>query len=161
VTARMTLRRKDGVVYLTRWGIESRRLGGVFIHRMDAPDPGRDLHTHPWNFWSVVLWGGYAEERINVSMAVARAQWADRLNRSRRAVPARRGPLRSRSPLSVSRLGLNEAHRIVSLNGQRSWSLVVHGPHQGPWHFATPDGWVESNEYKGTARGLQRGLEVA
>lgn len=53
---RLTLRRADGEVYLNRWGIGHDRVGGVLLHRMDAPDPGVDLHDHPWWFVSIILW---------------------------------------------------------------------------------------------------------
>ena len=43
--------------YLTRWHLipENNRFN-VFLHRMNAPDPGRALHDHPWNFTTYVLW---------------------------------------------------------------------------------------------------------
>ena len=44
---RLTLRRSDGRVYLNRWGIGDDRIGGVLLHRMDAPDPGTNLHDPP------------------------------------------------------------------------------------------------------------------
>jgi cellulose synthase/poly-beta-1,6-N-acetylglucosamine synthase-like glycosyltransferase len=63
---RLTLRRADGRVYLNRWGIGHDRIGGVLLHRMDAPDPGIDLHDHPWWFASLIIKGGYTEARATI-----------------------------------------------------------------------------------------------
>lgn len=50
----------DGRTFLRRRGVDA-RLFGVLLHRIDAPDPGLDLHDHPWPFVSIVLRGGYTE----------------------------------------------------------------------------------------------------
>lgn len=63
---RLTLRRADGQVYLNRWGVGHDRVGRVLLHKMEAPDPGVDLHDHPWWFVSIVLWGGYTEQRADI-----------------------------------------------------------------------------------------------
>lgn len=137
---RIRLRRSDGRVYLDRWGIEHPKLGGVFVHRMTAPDPGKDFHDHPWIFWSLILWGGYTEYR------------AETRRPTRRIVSA------PRKSWSLRSMRLDECHRIVCLNGPVSWSLVIHGPNRRPWGFYTPDGWVGSHAYFTTPRGQQRGL---
>lgn len=52
----------DGDLYLRRWFIAG--LGTdcqVFLHAIRKPDSGRDLHDHPWDFSSRVVWGGYTE----------------------------------------------------------------------------------------------------
>jgi hypothetical protein len=59
MASRIRLRREDGRVYLNRWGFECDRIGGVFLRKMEAPDPGLDLHDHPWSFVSLILKGGY------------------------------------------------------------------------------------------------------
>lgn len=45
----------------TRWTLKT-RWGNVLLHRMYAPVEHHHYHDHPWNFWSIVLWGGYLEE---------------------------------------------------------------------------------------------------
>lgn len=56
----------DGRTFLRRRGIEHPRFGGVLVHRLDAPDPGLDLHDHPWEFVTLVLRGVYVEEAVEV-----------------------------------------------------------------------------------------------
>jgi hypothetical protein len=42
-----------------------KRLGipipGIYLHHILRSDYDRALHDHPWNFVSVILWGGYRE----------------------------------------------------------------------------------------------------
>lgn len=148
MSTRMRLRRGDGTIYLDRWGFEWKRLGGIFVHRMDGPDPGPDLHDHPWSFASLILKGGYVEKRANTR----------NLNGWRSGV---------RRPLSIRLLRLDEAHTITRLLEGRSWSLVIHGPNVRLWGFYVRNGfrngvgqygWVESTEYAASERGKARDL---
>ena len=59
---RLDLRGPDGSTFLRRRGIEHERLGGLLLHFLDGPDPGLDLHDHPWPFATLILRGGYTEE---------------------------------------------------------------------------------------------------
>lgn len=133
--ARLRLRRDDGEVYLERWGIEWKRLGGVFVHRMSAPDPGYDLHDHPWPFLAVILKGGYTERKANI-----RDPWPRKRNQNRTG--------------SLRMMRLDEAHTIERLNGATSWSLVFHGRNVRRWGFYVPlkggsrdYRWVDSVDY--------------
>lgn len=153
MTSRMRLRREDGEVYLNRWGWERDWLGGIFIHRMDAPDPGRDLHDHPWTFWSLILWGGYEEERCDVRIAPYRATMIEMWGNPQR------GWRTSRRPLSVRKFTKLECHTVTGLLKRHSWSLVIHGPRvKGRrWGFYIPVGeypftWVDHDHYDGLER---------
>jgi hypothetical protein len=155
----MRLRRVDGAVYLDRWGVEWKPLGGIFLHKMDAPDPGLDVHDHPWWFVSIILAGGYDEERSPIREAPSRAaRAAEHDARPGARPPGRRGVLTYRRPLSVRVMRLDEAHRIVRLHRRRSWSLVVHGPTRRGWGFYLPSGWMPWREYDATVRADRRDL---
>lgn len=52
---------KTGEVYLRRWYVVATPWFSVLLHKICTPDKDRDLHDHPWSFWSLVLWGGYEE----------------------------------------------------------------------------------------------------
>lgn len=129
---RLRLRRGDGQVYLDRWGWRC-PLFGVYLHRMTAPDPGIDLHDHPWSFVSVVLRGGYIEEVANVREAATLATYAE-------AWPAtcRRGVERAWRAGTVHRIRLDEAHRIIKLLRPTTWTLVLTGPNVRGWGFYEP-----------------------
>lgn len=154
MSTRFRLRRADGQVYLGRWGWEC-RWGGLFVHKMTAPDPGVDLHDHPWPFGSFILWGGYWEEREPVANAVHMAQTAEHVNTlGPHYCP--RGYIRRRSWLSWKTLGLHEAHRITGLFRKTSWSLVIHGRKRTDrkWGFFEPTGFVASHDYSTKRRDM-------
>lgn len=155
MTARMRLRREDGEVYLNRWGWERDWLGGIFLHRMDAPDPGFDLHDHPWNFWSLIVWGGYEEERSDTRQAPLFARTADAWGHW----SVTRGHVIERRALTMRRLTKLECHRVTNLFKRHSWSIVIHGPrfNRRRWGFYLPSGeyaftWVDHDAYDGLER---------
>lgn len=151
MTARFTLRRADGKVYLRRRGWECRHFG-IYVHRMDAPDPGVDLHNHPFAFMSLVLWGGYTEERCRSFFAPYVAARAERLNL------ARRGNRRHRGWLTIATTPLDHAHRIVELDRSPTWTLVIRGRKLQRWGFLLPAGWMDWEEYDRTVRAERRDL---
>jgi hypothetical protein len=113
---------------------------------MDAPDPGVDLHDHPFSFVSIILWGGYTEERCETRRASARAGNDSRGDRS------------TRRWLSVRSLRLDECHRIIALNRKVSWSLLLMGPRRRSWGFYLPTGYMPEDEYNATVRADRRDL---
>lgn len=147
----MRLRRSDGQVYLDRWGWECERFG-IFLHRMDAPDPGVDIHDHPWAFVSLVLRGGYDEERTRNDLAVGAARMAER------GLWDRRGTVRRRDWLSVASTPLNYCHRITGLHRSPTWTLVIRGRKVRRWGFYLPTGWMDWEVYDATVRADRRDL---
>lgn len=162
MSARMRLRRADGRVYLDRWGIEWKRLGGIFLHKMEAPDPGVDLHDHPWTFLSLILWGGYTEERIETRLAPNAAQVAETWKQvqPRGTWASTRGDTVHRNRLSLRVMRLDECHRITWLNRPTSWSLVIHGPNRRTWGFYLPAGYMPWREYEATVRAERRDMHA-
>lgn len=136
IRRRLRLRRADGAVYLDRWGLGT-RLCGVYLHRMTAPDPGLDLHDHPWWFCSLILRGGYTE-----ACAEARRELSDGGHGFR---TWRRG--------SVHSLGLDVCHRIIDIE-KPTWTLIFRGPVRRTWGFYTPEGWVRHTEHNAERRDL-------
>lgn len=150
---RLTLRRADGRVYLNRWSIGHDRIGSIKLHRMDAPDPGVDLHNHPWFFVSMILWGGYTELRANVLDASRFARFAEMWPGA-----SHRGIEVLRRPLSVKAMRLDECHTITALHRRVSWSLVITGPRRRRWGFFLPAGYMDERDYDATVRAERRDL---
>lgn len=149
---RLTLRRADGQVYLDRWGIGHDRIGGVLLHRMEAPDPGIDLHDHPWTFVSIVLWGGYTELRAEARLAQDFARLAENSPDCRRGTEVRR------RLGSARMMRLDECHTITRLHRRRCWTLVLKGPRRRSWGFYLPGGYMPEAQYDATVRAERRDL---
>lgn len=130
---RLRLRREDGRIYLDRWGFET-PLGGIYLHHITAPDPGFDLHDHPWWFASLIVRGGYTEAVADVR------EWDYYQGRSWRR-------------WSVHSIRLGECHRIVDVD-PGTWTLVLRGPRVRVWGFFTPAGWVRHDLYADDRRQL-------
>lgn len=149
---RLTLRRADGQVYLNRWGIGHDRIGGVYLHRMAAPDPGVDLHDHPWWFASLIVWGGYTELRADTREASMLARIADEHPTCTRGIPVHRRWLSART------MRFDECHTITTLNRPVSWSLILRGPRRRKWGFYLADGYMPEAQYDATVRAGRRDL---
>lgn len=117
MSRRLTLRH-GGRVFLDRWGLECHWFG-IFVHKIAAPDPGLDLHDHPWPFVSLILRGGYAEQ-----VAEAREPWLTHH--------------RSWGRGSVHRMPMTAAHRITFAE-PGTWTLVLRGRKSRTWGFYLAD----------------------
>ncbi len=139
------LRRLDlihgGRTFLRRRGVEHERLGGVLVHRIDAADPGLDLHDHPWPFITLVLRGGYTEEWASTDEAGLAAKLAARYPKAYRP-----GVRRSWPRWSIHRMPLDVAHRIVHAQ-PGTITLVLRTPKRREWGFYLPTGRVLWTEY--------------
>jgi hypothetical protein len=142
-----------GVPFLKRRGVDVKWFG-IYWHRLPGPDPGLDLHDHPWSAVILVGGGGYTERS-----AEARAPGIERER------TYRRGQFR--------RLRATEIHTITAVE-PGTWTLVARGPRRaktpvgpvdkrGAWGFyqPSPEGpyeWVPHTLYNYDAR---RPCEVA
>lgn len=130
----------DGEPFLQRWGVVT-RWGGFYVHHIAGPDPGMDLHDHPWAFVSIVLRGGYSHETASTEAAVtcakAAEQWPDT------CTP---GAPSHRQTGSVTRMGMRVAHRITRVE-PNTWTLVLRGPDRRIWGFYPPSGRVVWTAY--------------
>jgi hypothetical protein len=148
---RLRLRRGDGEVYLDRWGWRCHWFG-VYLHRMTAPDPGIDLHDHPWPFVSLILRGGYVEERAESREAPRLAFYAEAW-----PTKCRRGMEMEWRAGSIHRLRADECHRIISLRRVPTWTLVLTGRRFRNWGFYEPTrggGFVSNVPYSTARRDL-------
>jgi hypothetical protein len=54
---RFRLTTAEGDTYLDRLRVVQTPWFGIYLHRLGTPDPGLDLHDHPWPFVSIILVG--------------------------------------------------------------------------------------------------------
>ena len=150
VTPRLVLRRtEDNVAYLTRWGIRT-RWGNVYLHRFEGADPGADLHDHPWSFTSIILRGGYKEQRTECAHACRKADdarwWAEQAGDVGVSNAVRGRYVTHHGRFRVNRMPLTECHTIVTVK-PGSITLVFTSPVRRSWGFYTADGFVDHVEY--------------
>ena len=51
------------VPYLIRYTLFTCKYFSIKIHKILISDPS-DMHDHPWDYISIILWGGYYEETL-------------------------------------------------------------------------------------------------
>ena len=106
---------RDGRPYLERYYVG--RIGPVtaYLHRFVGRDGDQETHDHRWRAVSLVLAGGYTEERA-------------RLNGDQPPL------IRLRRVRWVNALALHSLHRIAE-TAPDTWTLFLHGPHRKRWGF--------------------------
>jgi hypothetical protein len=127
----LTLLDRHDRPFLVRRGIDV-RLFGVFVHEITAPDPGLDMHDHPWVFASWVIRGGYTEKSAE-ARAPGDVGW------------------RTWRRWSIHRMRQTDIHRIAAVE-PRTVTLVVRGRKTRPWGFFVDGQWVDYRDYDYEAR---------
>jgi hypothetical protein len=120
--------------YLTRYYLFGHRTSryALMLHHFHRSDMDRDLHDHPWPFWSLILSGGYWEvtpwRNSGLKFPPNLAQWF--------------------RPFSVLKRPANWTHR-VALQDNRGpvWTLVLRGKYERKWGFHTREGFVPFDKY--------------
>jgi hypothetical protein len=115
---------RDGSPYLTRWDVLGNRFGPgrkLFLHLFHRSDADEALHDHPWDFWSLILAGGYWEHTD------AGRRW--------------HGPLR------LLRRPATWKHRVEIPAGRRAWTLLWTSEKRRSWGFHCPGGWVHWKDF--------------
>ena len=128
---------KTGELYLRRWRILQTPWFAIYLHKIATPDKDRDLHDHPWPFVSLVLRGGYDE-------VLCEHPENDAINGYRPI-----GRIVRRGWLSLGFRRATDAHRIVRLHRDPTWTLVLTGPRRRSWGFYTESGYVDWKVYLG------------
>ena len=121
--------------YLRRWRVIQTPWFAIYLHKIFLPDRDRPMHDHPFNFWSLILKGGY-EERVNRTVWQAELGWENMvITNSWRA-------------WSWHKMSIIDCHNIDRLYESPTWSLVFVGRRQKDWGFVVPgEGWVQHKEY--------------
>lgn len=102
------------------WG---RFLPSVRLHQIMRPDQDRHLHDHPWNARTLILRGGYTEQRED--------------------------GLRHNDAGTTCRLLFGEYHRIVAVSRDGVWTLFITWKYRGTWGFLVDGVKVPWRQYLG------------
>jgi len=119
-------------VYLRRFIVAKTPWVGLYVHWIFTKDEDRDPHNHPFNFWSLVLKGGYEERRY----------WLH----GEGLLKARGSTTRIRKRFSLARTTRTYFHRIVALHGSPTVTVILTGK-RSQWGFLTEHGYVPQEEY--------------
>lgn len=124
-----------GAPYLARVYLWHRGGWRVYLHRFISPDGDRHLHDHPFGAFSVVLSGGYSEERM-VALDMPAPKFRVRRVRWFNWIPAQ------------------VFHRIAETD-RGTWTLFINAPHRKRWGFlqAHPEGVLYTNPFDDTGLG--------
>ena len=127
--------RHQGSLYMKRGWIIKRRwnLPCVRLHWIMRPDIGRDMHSHPFNFRTIILRGWYIQEYPR------NQYWPSQKNAISVAkmVPGMQ---------AICRYG--EFHRITQVSKGGCLTLfIMWGGKRHDWGFMTKDGYVQAKDY--------------
>ncbi len=113
---------------LVRWFLLRFRKHRLLLHhfrRSDADDP----HSHPWDFWSLVIRGGYFEFV------------PDKAENDPRPIGQRRLVGKWYGPGSILYRRAEHVHRVELPPGRTSWTIVFTFPKRREWGFFTRVGY--------------------
>jgi hypothetical protein len=118
------IRSKTGELHFKRWRVLSTPWFEVYIHYIAKSDEDKHLHDHPWNFGSLILWGGYKEKTVKNG----NTEW------------------RTRLAGSFSYKKATDCHHINLI--RPTWTLVFAGQRYKEWGYSTEHGWMSNVEYR-------------
>jgi hypothetical protein len=106
----------------------------MFLHKFFRSDNDRELHDHPWDFTSIILWRGYREETEDASCAVCR----------RLAEIGKEGlhhtVVKRKWPGAILHRKAEHRHRVQLIDDKPSWSLFFTTFKKRSWGF-----WRDGN----------------
>jgi len=111
--------------YLTRWILFRKRSIALYFHKFHRSD-AEDLHDHPWNFISIILWRGYKEQTFteNGGLQIKRVY-----------------------PGSIIFRKSTHAHRVVLINDKPAYTLVIRFKDNYNWGFYVKGVYIHFREY--------------
>lgn len=123
-----------GKLYMGRWWVLKRRfnLPSIRLHRIMVADSARDLHSHPFNFRTIILRGWYIQE-------VPGKHWPRQLIDTR-TMKMRQG--------MTAVCSYGDYHRITQVSKGGCWTLfIAWGGKRDDWGFMTKNGYVNFKDY--------------
>lgn len=128
------IRSREGVLHFRRWQLLSIPFTTVrvYLHMITRADEDKFPHNHPWNLWTMILRGGYKEDKVTTGDD----------GTSRITVTTRR---KFGSMGSITR---DAYHRVTKLYGPQSWSLAVVWGERQDWGYLAPWGHMTEKEYR-------------
>ena len=128
----------DGRPYLRRYTLIHQDSLRVYLHEILLSDEDRHMHDHPWDFTTILLSGGYIEERpVEPQRFTKQSDGGYKMETVRIKWP-RFSRIKHRA---------EDFHRIELPEGKPVWTLFFAGDKRRDWGFMTEDGWVHYRKY--------------
>lgn len=153
-------------IYMTRLNLlELGPFGSIMINWFHRGDEDRELHDHPWDFVSIILWRGYIEETPNHEAVNNRPPHFWTKKRGELILEAWDanigGGYTSNFDHEVSFTQMTRKYPGMILWRPRRWAHRVHmvapgkgaitlvwtGPKKRVWGFYTKNGWVKWTDF--------------
>ncbi len=114
----------DRTPYLIRWKVSLPFGFAIYLHKILKSDVDRDMHDHPWNFLSILVWGSYVEETPNNNRRLK--QWFN----FHWATDSHRVELFKRDGVEIP-----------------VYTIILRGKRVREWGYPTENGWIPWREY--------------
>jgi hypothetical protein len=122
------IRSKEGALHFRRWRFFTSPWFRIYLHKICRSDEDKHLHTHPWNFISFILKGGYSQE-----------YWDSILDRDT--------SYQRFGQFDLVKLGRHEGHKIT-LSHTPTWTLVFAYGGYKEWGYLTERGYIDHKNYR-------------
>ena len=117
------IKSKEGVVHFRRWRLLSLPWFSIYIHGIYKEDLDEHLHDHPWDIFTLILYGGYYEQ-------------------TKKKVVLRK-------PFNFKYSEAHKPHKIKELYKPITYSLAIVGKKRRTWGYYTENGWwVDHKSYR-------------
>jgi len=127
---------KEGEVFFRRYRLLSTPVCNIYVHNLLKSDQDLEPHTHPWNFISLILKGGYIEDYVVGPHHKNTCH--DYIESYRNIVKAGDFVMHSYS----------DAHKI-QLTDDNVWTAVFTWGTKEPWGYVYSDGtYIDHKEYR-------------
>lgn len=145
----------DGSLYMGRWSVFESRWLSCRLHHIATADFDRHLHDHPWDFFSIVLCGGYAEVRPILTEPCFLGSPPESGEDMRRE--AAYTVLRMAGAMAFRRATDRHQVKVVMPD---TYTLFIYGPKRQWWGFFTPYGKVYYEDYPSCHAAMESGGRV-
>lgn len=130
--------------YLTRWIICKFKHFHLYMHKFHRSDSD-DLHDHPWDFISVVLWRGYIEETFIKSPRLVNTGY-ENINNAPKALysPLYKYITKRKKRIYPGQIifrPATHAHRVELINNKPAYTLLINFGYVRQWGFFTKNYW--------------------
>ncbi len=124
------IRSQEGELHFLRYRLFSCPWLRLYIHKICKSDEDAHLHTHPWNFFSFILKGGYRQEVLQHPKETIRYGY------------------QRFGQFDLVQMGRHEGHRIT-LDYDPTWTFVIAYGKRDTWGYLTESlGLVDHKFYR-------------